>query len=377
MSGANGSHGKRLDLASKGLTEVSGAKFVGVVAKDPRLNHISIPAKFRNHPLIVRKFFYTVPRQLLQVVSPSESKSGFESDAQILELELALSGIAGAHDSIVGFWNGQPIRSDLLQTSPVTRDLLPNAGELSELEIKEKLRIINERLLGFHEITCAYAGWLVQNQLFLSELADLNSSCAQAMGRWGTETVGLPIPKSHRASDLKPSNEPGWPEYESAVLKFCVRWRLNGLAGPRIPIPMRPMMSGHFPVTILQQLMRAGGVFNWPDTFPLFARDQLRDMIADALQSTDSNKHLHEWQKIIASTNKAKNQFASYERQFRLQHFWKLLRERHPAAFNRRLKKLDQSFAAYLGVSEATIRNDRDTLKRNVGELWDLSGSFS
>jgi hypothetical protein len=350
------------DGQSPARNEPPDVTFVGVISHDNRLNHISVPEEFQNHPLVSNKHFYTIPRQLLRAVSPSESKDTFESDDQLLRLEIELARIAGDHDVIIGLWNNKPINSNLLFSNPVTRELLPDVDQLSEAEIVEKLAVINNRLLGFHEISCAYAGWLMQNPVFRSEFDALTSTHGQAINQWGTEIVGLPIPTGHPAEDLKPTGEPGWSDYEVDVLQFCIRWRLQGLAGPRIPVPMRPMMSGQFPVSILQQLMRAGGVFNWPDTFPLYARDQLRDLIADALRSTSSSDHLQEWQQIIATSNKAKNQFSAFERQFRFQHFWKLLRERHPTAFDRRLNKLEQSFAAYFGVSEATIHNDRDTL---------------
>ena len=173
------------------------------------------------------------------------------------------------------------------------------------------------------------------------------------------------------AGPFNPTAEEGWSEYESTVLEFCIRWRLQGMAGPRIPVPMRPMMSGQFPLSIVEQLMRSGGVFNWPDTFPVYARDELRDMLADALRPSDSTEHLQGWQRIIAPDNKAKNQIQAYERRFRFQHFWRLLRERHPGCFHRRLNRIEEVFAEYLGESLDTVHKDRMMLNRNLGNDWD------
>ena len=126
-------------------------------------------------------------------------------------------------------------------------------------------------------------------------------------------------------------------------------------------------MSGQFPLSIVGQLMRAGGVFNWPDTFPLYARDELRDLLASALQTSEHPEHLEEWRSIIDPKNKAKNQIATFERHFRLQHFWLLLRERHPT----RLNQVDCAFAEYLGVDVSTIQLDRTKIRRSLGSDWD------
>jgi hypothetical protein len=209
------------------------------------------------------------------------------------------------------------------------------------------------------------------NSDFLGELDSLTEDFGEPMRRWGTTVVGLPIPSHQSPGVFNPTGEAGWAEYDSAVVEFCVRWRLRGLAGPRIPIPMQPMMAGQFPLSILPQLMRAGGVFNWPDTFPLLARDELRDMLANALDASNSSKHLDDWKRIISSGNRAKNEIGKFERLFRFQHFWKLLRERHPQAFEGRLNCVERAFAEYLGVKESTIRLDRSKIREKLGANWD------
>jgi len=210
--------------------------------------------------------------------------------------------------------------------------------------------------------------------MFLSELEELTKLYNEQMHRWGTSLVGLPIPSTQPTGRFNPTGKVGWSEYDSAVLDFCIRWRLQGLAGPRIPIPMQPLMSGQFPLSIVEQLMRAGGVFNWPDTYPVFARDELREMLTQALNTTSqSAEHLIGWHKIVDSSYKAKNQIPALKRRFRFQHFWRLLRQRHPSAFRRRLNRIELAFADYFRVDESTIRLDRQKVAKSLGTNWDQS----
>lgn len=55
-----------------------------------------------------------------------------------------------------------------------------------------------------------------------------------------------------------------------------------------LPVPMKPMLGGSFPMAVLQQLMDAGGLFNIPDIFPLPSRDELRAMMLMQLNRTVS-----------------------------------------------------------------------------------------
>ena len=349
-------------------------QFIGVISANPQLRHTSVPREHQSNPLVRNQFFYTVPEQLLQSVCRPQVGESFKTDDNLLEMELALSRISDDHGTQVGFWNNMPIVCNLMHSTPIRREDLERIGHLNDKQIRDTLRAANERLASFSEICCGYAGWLMTNEDFLTELEGLTARFGQQMHHWGTAMVGIPVPSNHPANMLNPSDEEGWPEYSSAILDFCVRWRLQGLAGPRIPIPMRPMMSGQFPLSIVEQLMRAGGVFNWPDTFPLYARDELRDMLADALRSSGTAEHLLGWRSIIDAQNKAKNQIQGFERRFRLKHFWRLLRERHPDVFPGRLNRIESAFAEYFGVDDSTIRLDRTKLRKSLGRDWDRPG---
>lgn len=346
--------------------------FVGVLSADSRLNHTTVPTTHQSHKLVKDHFFYTVPQQLLESVCFPQVGESFDVDDDLLQLELDLSQISADHGLRVGFWDNIPILCNLMHVTPIRREDLAEFG-WTKKQVDEILKKANDHLLSFSQISCGYAGWLMTNPVFLLELEVLSTCYGDQMRRWGTALVGLPIPSSQPAGCFNPTDQEGWNEYDSAVLEFCARWRLLGLAGPRIPVPMRPMMSGRFPLSIVEQLMRAGGVFNWPDTFPVFARDELRDLLTQALNSSSGSRdHLAGWRKIVDLKNKAKNQIPALERQFRFQHFWRLLRERHPNAFKRRLNRIELAFAQYLGVDDSTVRLDRQKIANSLGKDWDL-----
>jgi len=350
--------------------------FVNVLAHDSRLNHTTVPFRFRYHSLIRGRYFYTIPQQLLQTVFEGEVGENLQFENDLYELELSLSAASGDHSSQIGHWNNQSILFPLMDMVPLRKEDLMGKG-VSKSDAASVARILNERQSTFSEISGAYCGWLMTNPTFLEEMDVLLGNFGGQMLRWGTAMVGLPIPNSIMPGPFNPTSEEGWQEYDTAVLEFCVRWRLQGLAGPRIPVPMKPMISGQFPITIVNQLMRAGRVFNWPDTFPLFARDVLRDLIAEALRPSSDTQHLEGWHKIIDVKNKAKNQFPALERRFRFQHFWRLLRQRHPGIFRRRTARVERAFSAFFGVTESSMHADRMTIQKALGKDWDLRAELA
>jgi hypothetical protein len=128
------------------------------------------------------------------------------------------------------------------------------------------------------------------------------------------------------------------------VRAFLVRWRLMGMAGPRLPIPMMPLLGGTFPLSIMEQLLATGGVFSVPDTYPIPSRDELRSLLEDAIRPSRP-EHLNEWMQITRKNNPAKNQIERYSRLLELQHYWELLHERHADRLTGQLTKLQTAFA--------------------------------
>jgi hypothetical protein len=129
------------------------------------------------------------------------------------------------------------------------------------------------------------------------------------------------------------------------------------------------MMGGQFPVSILRQLMDAGGVFNIPDICPLPSREELREMLESAIRKQTPN-HLRDWQRVIAKNNAAKTEIARYSRLLELQHYWELLHERHYDRLHRRQKAVRTLIAKFLSASPSSIEGDLRFLRTKLGSDW-------
>ena len=155
-----------------------------------------------------------------------------------------------------------------------------------------------------------------------------------------------------------------------AFEQFFVRWRLQELAAPFAPVPLNP----HFPVRDLRPVlghMRHGGTtFYIPDIFPVQSRDELREILEEALRTRESPAHLSGWFEIVNSANAAKNQIARYARIFELQHYLRALHARHAEALVRRKTALTNALAEFLKVSTDTIDRDLDLISKRLGTDW-------
>jgi hypothetical protein len=198
----------------------------------------------------------------------------------------------------------------------------------------------------FNTIARGYAGWLTCDPQFCQERD-------KALGENLRVVSLIPDAFADASGDALPKH----------ASDFLVRWRLIGMAGPRLPIPMRPMLGGQFPLSIVKQLMAAGEIFNLPDTFPIPSRDELRELLDEAVRS-ERPDHLGEWMKITGKNNPAKNRIDRFSRVFELHHYWQLLQVRHQPYLRGRLTKLRFVLAQYLGASEDSIRADLGLIRR-------------
>ena len=135
-------------------------------------------------------------------------------------------------------------------------------------------------------------------------------------------------------------------------------------------------MAGNLPVSILPQLVRAGGVFCIPDTFPVPSRDELRNLLEGALHGRkDNDEHLKEWMKLIAKDNVAKKPILRFGRLFLIQHYYRVLRHRHSRALHRKSKVVNEILMKFLEntslkVSLKTIVSDVQFLQERLGRNW-------
>lgn len=346
--------------------------FVGrpILALDPKLNNMTVPTRFLRHPLVQDRYFCTLPASFLNDVVERVGRECFDS-AQV-ELETHLSTMCGDHSLNAGFRSGRPF-AFCLRRQPVVlpEEQSQSAGlDRNQAALDHAARIAEERIAGMFRTTRAYAGWLMTNPQFLGELGELLRTWDAMVRRWGFDRLGIVLPSGMFHPSDDPMADERWAGYSAAFESFFARWRLRGMAAPYLPLPLEPLMSGRFPVTVLQQLMNSGGVFVLPDIYPVPSRDQLRGLLEDALHTGNAADHLADWMALVAGENAVKTPFIKFARLFEVQHYYRLLHHRHASALHRKLAAVKEALAAFLGVERRTINEDLAFIKERLGPAW-------
>ena len=79
----------------------------------------------------------------------------------------------------------------------------------------------------------------------------------------------------------------------------------------------------------------------------------------------------------MRGSNPAKNKIPRFGRVFELQHYCRILHERHAQAIHRRLGDLEFALASFMGVSPETIHRDLLFIRDRLGEDWMSRGNNS
>lgn len=323
---------------------------------------LQFPAEFVESAFLHDQVFYILPRKLLDIIA-KEAQS-LTTNEELWELEIAMSEFCEAR-GFVGVSNGHGLTYRFLRASEplaITVDDVDQLGWKEYLQ-EESLAQFNQqgsrRLQWSHNVARAYSGWLSSNLQFISErdaLPNQELRTVSLMPNWDADASGERLP------------EP-WSS-------FLVKWRLLGMAGPSLPVPMQPMLGGQFPLTIFSQLMAAGRVINLPDTYPIPSRDELREILEDAIRESKPPEHLQDWIEIVRNDNAAKNQIDRYSRLFEFRHYWEVLYLRLHGSLFRQQERLRRAMAVYFGVSEDTIKRDLQFLRERLNTNWPVIGDF-
>jgi hypothetical protein len=197
------------------------------------------------------------------------------------------------------------------------------------------------------------------NNQFLDEQARLFSEHVEAIRRWGPRDDLMPEAQTIYFDETRnPDNDPLWRQYSCDQQSFFVRWRLGGMAGPYLPEPLEPDMLGRINPKFVEQFASAGSVFFLPDIVTLPSRDELRESIEHARDRCQKVEHLQGWFELIRSDSAARNQLDRLSRIFELQHYWRILHNRHATALIKSIGKLEIAFAEWFDVSPETIHGD-------------------
>jgi hypothetical protein len=270
----------------------------------------------------------------------------------------------------VGFHRGEQIRYDLLAAKPrlvdSTSGILdwfkndPGWQGITPQKLANTMELADERLEWISAQRRGYCGWLLTNETFLSEHNSLLRRHRRQMGEYRLPTLGS-MPEAGSKQSVRRRKKVGRAtrDYARAVDGFLARWQLAGMAGPYLPVPLGPLI----PVlseALITQLMRAGGaMLYFPRNFAIPSEDELRPLIEDAIRGHKPEPHLAPWLEIVSNANPNKGEMMRrYGRIFELQHYLRLLRERHSTALKDNIGRLQQAFSSYFSCSVDQIRQD-------------------
>jgi len=357
------------------LPAESEIRFLGepILALNPAANNATLPARFLSHHLVAGRYFFALPRDLWDLVHHRFGAATF--DAELVDLEDAATRICGDCSFLVGLRSGRAFTYSLLrlpspQSTSSPQNVQARGPDVQRAKREHAVQQANARLKLLTTVAEGYVGWLMSNRQFLDEHDALITSWAPTVRRWGFDKLGILVPQGMFLRGDNPLEDPQWPNYSRAFEEFFARWRLQGLAAPYLPIPLQPLMGGLVAISFLPQLMRAGGVFCYPDTFPVPSRDELRWLLEGALRGGRQAEHLEGWMSYIARDNMAKSPIARFGRLFLFQHYYRVLHHRHGRAFRGKSKALKKTIAEYLGVSLKTVVNGLVSIRKRLGNDW-------
>jgi hypothetical protein len=348
-------------------------RFIGPApfALNPATNELLAVAEFYEHPAVANRYFYSLPEQLWTKLLAELREDEFETD--LLRVERQISEVCRGHSSQVGIWREQFVEYAGLRPMPAMSftDEQIRSVELDPLATNNSIRIYSERdAIPIERFRRGYAGWLLTNRQFLDEHDGLLARHVETVRQWGTHLAGIAMPTGQLLPGTDPNEDPRWQQFNTECEPFLGRWRLQCLAGPYLPAPLQALMAGAFPWTVVQQLMRTGGVFFLPDTMPIPSRDELRGMLDHALHRGEQPEHLTDWFHIIRASSGARNQLDRFARLFEIQHYWRILHQRHAAALAGNIGRIEAAVSQYFGISEATIHADLIEIRRRLGDHW-------
>jgi hypothetical protein len=215
-----------------------------------------------------------------------------------------------------------------------------------------------------------YLGWLLTNCQFLDEHDALIKSHTTVIRRWGLRLAGKDLPSNLFPDVANPTNDTAWNLFDNRCREFLLRWRITELAGPYLPSAMQILTAGFIPQLQLNRLNESGGLLFIPDISPIPSRDELREILEDSLHPREPPDHLSEWFEIIRAKNPAKNRLGRFSRVFELQHYCRIMQDRHGAALVGNLGRWEVAMASYLEVSDETIHQDMILIRSRLGGHW-------
>lgn len=325
---------------------------------------LHVPQSWKNAAFLEQNVYYIIPLSLWESVVLNVGRERFTEDDQRREREIAEAArddsgnVAIRNDAFVNYL-------DLLPIQPVT--LNADAAEIlgkTPAQARQLARSATERLAEIDGPRRAYLGWLLTNPQFLQEHEGLHRGFDNQ-----PESQGYPQPRqsSRRQPDKLIVNSERW---MSDFRDFYVRWRLQSLVLPHLPVPLP------FQIPVIEDpatgSAREGVVTSSiPDIYPTRGRGLIDATIEDALRGRGAPEHLQEWFQIVRRSSAKANVLPMYGRWFRLQHYWRLLHRRYPEPLLRKKRVLIEVFATFFEIGGDTIKSDLRRIEDRLSSGWE------
>ena len=286
-----------------------------------------------------QRLFYVLPDKLLLAIDQHLPDA---ISAEAIELEARLSRLLIKN---VAVRDERPV--SFIRLAASAKAVSPSDCEISSdpNAVAAKLTTVLQEA---HEWSQAYLGWLVQCPEFQADLDTLRK-----LGCEDCSPLGTPPPY--------PADTGGKfdllfrQDHQQLVRDLCKKWRLDGFATLDLPMPLEPHFAA---VSPYNPNAREGGAAPFiPDIFPVKGRDHISERIRSS-QPSDYTEHLREWIAIIEPTSKQSPRATSLARQFRLQHYWRVVQDRYTNEVAGKKKCLYQAFANFLDENVETIRKE-------------------
>jgi len=335
----------------------------------PWADAVGFPAKARRD--LRDRLFFTVPEQLLDEVVRRVGRDRF--DQELLDEEYRLSRPCGDHTARVGYWGGQPIICFGLRRGAAPQLTYEQAQQLgtatAEAEFLEQRRKVERTIDLVEGALRGYCGWLMTNRQFVTEHDALFCTWHTMIRKYGIPKIGMVATGPYQPPKHWHEMKGRAKKFVDAFEKFFLHWRLVRLSAPGLPEPIGPGLAPLAKTQILRRMRMGGPVHHLPDIFPIPSRDELRDALETA-RLLEIPEHLREWSDMIRGANRGKKHIYTFGRRFELQHFWRVLHERHGEALGGEENSVRQAFAKFLHVSPESIRKDIRYIARRLGDDW-------
>jgi hypothetical protein len=287
------------------------------------------------------ELLYVLPRTLLEAINKGLPKALSQAD---FDRELRLADCGERFDAIA-FRHRSPVTYIRLadRLPPVDKDFLSSAADP-----QAAARAANEVFAASHECSQAYLGWLLQCQEFQNDVSEIREIRCESC-------LPLGPPPPYPADSRGVFDQLFTPDQQTQVRKLCKRWRLDGFTTLDLPNPLEPHFATSSPYN---ENARTGGAAPFiPDIYPVKGRGEAVDRIRASFASNNT-AHLSGWLEIISPSCKRSPQLSTLARQFRFQHYWRVVQSRYVSEVAKKTGKLRDAFAIFLGTHPETLRKE-------------------